>query len=136
MTVQLGRRAKHLTAFLFALGLLLALTLVLAGQTSTPTSGDGEGPEMLLTILEPADACADGQCQIDTGVTFKLGVEIVRGPDDGYILAQTSVFYGSNITYDVTASAAGELVWPDCDLNTALKSQVDRRLPACVVLCR
>ena len=140
MSVQPGQRAKHLTAFLFGLGLLLALTLVLASQTATPTSGTEGGPEMRLLILEPADACADGLCQLETGQSFKLGVEIVRGPSPlilpggsskpgGYILAQTSIFYGGNVTYDISPAAADEIVWPDCNTGTALKSQVDRRLP-------
>ena len=136
MSVQPGTRAKHLTAFLFGLGLLLALTLILADQTATPTSGTGHDPEeehvpeMRLVIVEPADACVGGQCQVDTNQTFTLGVEIINGPDDGYILAQSSVFYGGNITYDLSPAVVDEIVWPDCNSITALKRQIDRRLPS------
>ena len=98
--------------------------------TPTATPVPGAEPEMRLLVLEPANACSGTKCQIGTGETFKLGVEIVRAPDDGYILAQTFVFYGSDITYDSSPSAADEIVWPDCNPATAIKSQIDRRLPA------
>jgi len=71
----------------------------------------------------------DDNCPVGTGETFKLGVEIIRGPDDGYILAQTSVFYGNAITYDFSPATADEIVWPDCEAATALKSQIDQRIP-------
>ena len=96
-------------------------------------------PEMRLVVIEPANACVGNQCQVGTGETFKLGVEIVAGPSEvsagavtvaaGYILAQTSIFYGSDIIYDFSAPIAGEIVWPDCEPAVALKSQIDRRLP-------
>ncbi len=139
MSVQPRRRAKHLTAFLFGLGLLLALTMVLVSQTATPTSGTGSGPdgevaEMRLVITEPAGACVDSDCQLATDQPFTLAVEIVRspGPDangiPGYILAQSSIYYGGNITYEFSPAAADEIVWPDCVPVTALKSQNDRRI--------
>jgi len=56
MSVQPGQHTKRFTAFVLALGLLLALPLILAGQIAIPTSGDEEGPEMRLVILEPAGA--------------------------------------------------------------------------------
>ncbi len=135
MSVQPGRRAKHLTAFLLGLGLLLALTLVLADQTATPTSGFGEGPEMRLLVTDPPDVCVEGVCQLATNESFKLGVEIVRAPaadsngDPGYIIFQSSILYGSAITYDFSPTAISEILWPNCEPATALKSQTDQRLP-------
>lgn len=137
MSIQPGQHAKHLTAFLFGLGLLLAVTLILAGQTATPTSGTGEGPEMRLVITDPPGACVDTQCQVGTGETFKLGVEIVRAPEEirendvvvqtpGYILFQSSVSYGGAITYDFSRPAIDEILWPACAPATALKSQFDQ----------
>ena len=128
MSVQPGQRAKHLTAFLFGLGLLLALTLVLASQTATPTSGTEGGPEMRLLILEPADACADGLCQLETGQSFKLGVEVVTAPEEapapGYIIAQSYVWFGPNISWDPSSTPpADDFVWPECNINVALRFQ-------------
>lgn len=140
MSIQPGKRAKFFTAFLIGLGLLMAFTLVLAGTTATPSLGlggepDNPVPELRLVVTDPPDACVGTQCQISTGQTFTLAVEIVRspGPDGngipGYILAQTSIFYGGNVTYDFSPPAADEVVWLDCNASTALKSQNDRRIP-------
>ena len=145
MRVQPRQRARQLSAVLVALGLLLVLTLVLASQTATPTSGTGGEAEMRLLVTDPPGACVDDQCQLPTGATFKLGVEIVGIPPAvapdcvgrvcaqdaaaGYILAQSSIFYGGDITYDPSLPAADEIRWPDCVPAAALKSQIDRRLP-------
>ena len=104
--------------------------------TPTPTPPQSQ---MRLVIIEPAAACVGNQCQVGTGAPFKLAVDIVRGPSEvrsggvtvaaGYILTQTSIFYGGDITYDSSTNAADEIVWPDCDPAIALKSQIDRRLP-------
>ena len=137
MSIQPGTRTKFFTAFLFGLGLLIAFTLTLANQTATPTAGTGEGPEMRLVILEPADACAGEQCQLDTGANFKLGVEIVRAvsvedlPEavrdiaaPGYIAAQSFVWFGPNITWNPNATAVvDDFVWPDCNTSVALRFQ-------------
>ena len=133
MSVQPGQRAKQLIASLFGLGLLLALTLVLASQTATPTSGIGEGPEMRLVILEPTDACAAGPCQVGTGESFKLGVEIVAAPGFadvpdgaavGYVSAQSFIWFGPNITWDPnTTTAVEDIAWPECAPAIALRFQ-------------
>lgn len=129
MSVQPGQRAKQLIASLFGLGLLLALTLILASQTATPTSGTEGGPEMRLVILEPADACAQGPCQVGAGESFKLGVEVVTAPEEapapGYITAQSYVWFGPNISWDSSLTPpADDFVWPECNINVALRFQI------------
>ncbi len=151
MSIQPGKRAKFLTAFLIGLGLVMAFTLVLAGKTATPSFGIGGTvedpvPEMRIFVMDPPNACIDSQCQIGIGETFTLGVEIVSAPDfddlpsdtnlvcdefgdpgcqqPGYVQAQSFVWFGPNISWDSGSTAtADDFIWPDCNTTVAVRFQ-------------
>lgn len=146
MTLQPSPRTKHLIAFTAVLAVIVSLTFLLTEDTP-PTFGDGNeaefgivAGEMRLTITEPADACDDTTCQIDTGNSFTLSVEIQEVPSielflappisrfelyTGYVLAQSYIAFGPNFTYSPTGAAAEEILWPDCEPATAVRSQID-----------
>ena len=75
--------------------------------TDTPVPGDE--PAMALAVLNAAGAeiCrsdANAKCEVSTGSSFRVVVEIVRAPVGGYVLAQAWVDWA---IYDPTASEDG-----------------------------
>ncbi|MEE8346069.1 MAG: flexitail domain-containing putative surface protein [Dehalococcoidia bacterium] len=53
------------------------------------------------------------KCSVPVGGSFFLSVDVLTAPAQGYILVQTFIDYGLNLTYKETPDAAGEIVWPD-----------------------
>jgi len=88
------------------------------GSTDT-TSATGGGPEMALTVTA-GGTCDDSGCTVPSGGSFTLAAEIVSAPPE-YILAQTYIIYGENLTYTETAAAADEILWPDCETAVAVR---------------
>jgi len=123
MSIQPGARARSVTAFVAGFGLLVAVTLIVAGQIPRGASGAGGGPEMRLSIIEPAGVCEGDQCALPTGAPFRLGVEILTGPEAGYVLAQTFVYFGPHVIYSPTDAPIDEILWADCLPATAVRGQ-------------
>ncbi|MCH7580239.1 MAG: dockerin type I repeat-containing protein [Chloroflexi bacterium] len=80
--------------------------------TSSPTPDSGNA-EMRLVVKE-GGACDGDTCTIPQGASFTLAVEIVGIPDQGYILAQTSIFIGADLDYQPADLWTDEYVSPDC----------------------
>ena len=92
--------------------------------TATPTPTPGGAPEMELVVVSPAGVCVAGKCQLPVGEPFKLGVQIVAAPVQGYVQAQSYVWFGPGIIWDPgSTGVADDLVWPDCDPGLALRFQ-------------
>ncbi len=51
-------------------------------------------------------------CNVLAGSPFILSVDVLHAPRDGYILLQTFIDYGLNLTYKKADDAAEEMVWP------------------------
>ena len=94
---------------------LIAVTAFMADQIGT-TNAAGGGPEMTLTVVD----CEGDTCTVAEGGAFTLTTEIVEGPADGYILAQTYIVYGTDLVYNPAERFRDEFVWPDCENATAL----------------
>ncbi len=87
--------------------------------TPTPTATPG-GPEVRLTAL----GCA-ADCTFANDEKFTLVVEVVEAPAAGYVLAQSFIDFGTDLTYDITlVSAADEITWADCEGLTAVRAQI------------
>ena len=111
------RRSTYLGFGLAAVLALVAVAFFLADQIQT-TSAAGGGTEMSLN----ADGCA-ADCTFANDEKFTLVVEIVQGPADPYVGAQSFIDFGPDIVYDGDlAAAADEVVWPDCSEAVALRS--------------
>lgn len=80
---------------------------------SDAASASDGGPEMRLAVKSGGE-CEAGTCTIPLGGSFTLAVEIVTIPDEGYILAQTSIFIGPDLVYHPAEVWSDELVSPDC----------------------
>ncbi|MCI0855868.1 MAG: FG-GAP repeat protein [Chloroflexi bacterium] len=92
--------------------------------TATPTPTPGGAPEMELVLVSPPGVCVAGKCQLAAGAPFKLGVQIVAAPAQGYVQAQSYVWFGPDLTWDPgSTSVADDLVWPDCVPGLALRFQ-------------
>ena len=128
MTIQPRRRWKRIVTLGAGLALLIAAGTLLAEELR-PTSATAGGPEMRLNIIDPADVCLEGTCQLDLEQTFTLAVEIETAPSSGYVLAASFVQFGTDmqvdLTYTPSASAANEVVWPDCEPALVLRGQLD-----------
>ncbi|MCH8009897.1 MAG: hypothetical protein IIC91_13645 [Chloroflexi bacterium] len=100
--------------------------------TPTPTPTPGLAPEMLLNIK--GGNCDDSErptaCDVPVGEEFLLSVDAVAVPSSGYILAQTFVDFGKNLTFKPSEFAIQEISWPDCQSATVVRSQIDHTLPA------
>ncbi|MCH8064959.1 MAG: dockerin type I repeat-containing protein [Chloroflexi bacterium] len=92
-----------------------------AGVTPPPCPAEAC---MALTVKN-GGTCADGACTVSTGDKFTLAVEIEVAPADGYILAQTWIDFGIQLTYNPAVARADEIVWPDCLAFTAVRSETD-----------
>ncbi len=68
-----------------------------------------DAAQMSLSV----SGCSGDECNLDTGETFTLSVNVDVAPDDGYILVQSFIDFGVDLTYNMTDSSADEMVWPD-----------------------
>jgi len=110
---------------ILGVGVALALLAVVFSMVGTPgstdtTSATGGGPEMNLTV--PGAECADGKCSLEPGASFKLAVNAVSIPAEGYILAQAWIEFGEALDYKPAGATADEVTWPDCESATALRA--------------
>ena len=114
------------------LGAVMLLALAIAGAYLT-TDGRSQveastgGPEMVLNIKggDCDDAVRPAECDVALGTQFTLSVDALGIPTDGYVLFSTFIHFGDQLVYAPSASAADEIVWPDCDSATTLREQVD-----------
>ena len=106
---------------------LLALVAIgphLGGEEASAADG---GPEMVLLVTEPEGVGNEGVCDLPAGEPFTLAVEIVQGPAEGYILAQSFIDFGPVLTYEASQEASDEIVWPDCWPETAVREALTER---------
>ena len=116
--------SKRILAFGAAVVIaLLAITFFMADNFTATTDAAGGGPEMVLTVKD-GGTCEGSACTVDTGADFTLSVEIVAAPAAGYVLAQSFIVYGPDLTYNIAAGAADEIVWPDCNSSVAVRQQL------------
>lgn len=82
-----------------------------------------DGPEMRLAVRN-GEECDSDTCVVARGAAFTLSVEIIEGPTEGYVGAQSFIDFGANLAYQTTDTAADEVVWPDCETFVAIRSQL------------
>ncbi|MCH8009617.1 MAG: dockerin type I repeat-containing protein [Chloroflexi bacterium] len=107
-----------------ALLTLVAIGPNLGGEEASAAEG---GPEMALSVTDPEGVCSEGVCDIPVGAPFTLAVEIVEGPAEGYILAQSFIDFGPVLRYKPSQDAVDEFVWPDCRAETRVREPLTER---------
>ena len=90
------------------MGATLAAVFMMGHFAQAPALADNEA-QLSLSV----SGCSSDECDLDTGESFTLSVNVDEAPEDGYILVQSFIDYGPNLTYNITESAADEIVWPD-----------------------
>lgn len=98
---------------LLAISLLAVLTVVWGQGLATTAQAEGEGGQMALGVSGPGVSCDDEQCEVPLGGSFTLAVDVTEAPEQGYILIQTFINYGTNLTYNMTEAPIDEVIWPD-----------------------
>ena len=98
-----------------------------ATPTNTPTVTNTPIPgttEMALKVKGGFcdDPVRPTTCSVLTGSPFLLSVEVLTAPQDGYILAQTFIEFGEELTYKPAPTAGDEFGWPDCNTAVALRA--------------
>lgn len=97
---------------------LVAMTVFMADHLTT-TSASGGGPEMTLAVGDCTDSC-----DVALDGAFTLSVVVATAPDGGYTGAQAFVQFGDDLIYKPTDAARDEVVWPDCESATVVRSQL------------
>ena len=79
-----------------------------------------EAAQMSLSV----SGCSADECNLDTGETFTLSVNIDAAPDGGYVLVQSFIDYGLNLTYNMTDAPADEVIWPDGSPDVVVRDSI------------
>ena len=90
------------------IGATLAAVFMMGHFAQAPALADNEA-QLSLSV----SGCSSDECDLDTGESFTLSVNVDEAPEDGYILVQSFIDYGPNLTYNMTDSIGDEVVWPD-----------------------
>ncbi len=79
-----------------------------------------EAAQMSLSV----SGCAADECNLDNGETFTLSVNIDAAPDGGYVLVQSFIDYGTDLTYNMTDAPADEIIWPDGSPDVIVRDSI------------
>ena len=110
------------TSVMLSIVVLVVLLLADAPWRGSDVSAASTGPEMTLAVKSGATACENNTCSVPLQGQFTLAVEIVTAPASGYILAQSYVDYGAELTYKATELLTGEFTWADCSVGLRSES--------------
>ena len=78
----------------------------------------------MALIVKSGGFCVGDVCTVGAGEAFTLSVEIVAAPAD-YVIAQSYIGFGTDLSYNPTGVAADEVVWSECDASLVARSQVN-----------
>lgn len=95
----------------------------IAGATPTPvpcSSDNGQSFEPCrMTLAGVVDAsagyCSESKCVIGFGEEFYVQVVMESVPVLGYVLAQSEIEFGTDLSYVEPLDDLDELLWPDCE---------------------
>ncbi len=106
--MDMGVQGRITLGRLAIIGAALAAVFMMSHFAQTPALAD-DASRMSLSV----SGCSGDECNLDTGETFTLSVNVDAAPGAGYVLVQSFIDYGADLTYNMTDSPAEEMVWPD-----------------------
>ena len=109
--ITLGRLA--------VIGAALAAVFIMSHFAQAPALAD-DAAQMSLSV----SGCSGDECNLDTGETFTLSVNVDEAPETGYVLVQSFIDYGPNLTYSMTDTPAEEMLWPDGSPDVIVRDSI------------
>ena len=109
--ITLGRLA--------VIGAALAAVFMMGHFAQAPALAE-EAERMLISV----SGCSGDECNLDTGETFTLSINVDEAPENGYVLVQSFIDYGPDLTYNMTESSADEIVWPDGSPDVVFRDSI------------
>ncbi len=101
------------------IGAALAAVFMMSHFAQAPALAD-DAAQMSLSV----SGCSGDECNLDTGETFTLSVNVDQAPDSGYVLVQSFIDYGPDLTYNMTDTPAEEMVWPDGSSDVIVRDSI------------
>ena len=127
------KRNRMALRLLFASAIIVAaVAIVLTWHQPAQERAEaaGGGPEMALSVKSGSTTCPTGTSPgttcVTAGAKFILAAEAIGIPANGYVLAQSFIDYGGDLIYNKgdASTFLTELIWPDCSLGTAQRSNL------------
>ena len=110
--ITLGRLA--------VIGAALAAVFMMGHFAQAPALAE-EAERMSISV----SGCSGDECNLDTGETFTLSINVDEAPENGYVLVQSFIDYGPDLTYNMTESSADEIVWPDGSPDVVVRDSIE-----------
>ena len=101
------------------IGAALAVVFIMGHFAQAPALADNAA-QMSLNV----SGCAGDECNLDLGETFTVSIDIDDAPDAGYVLVQSFIDYGPDLTYNMTDSSADEILWPDASSDVIVRDAI------------
>lgn len=101
------------------IGAALAAVFMMGHFAQAPALAD-DAARMSLSV----SGCSGDECNFDTGETFTLSVSLDEAPDAGYVLVQSFIDYGPDLTYNMTDAPSDEVLWPDASGDVVVRDSI------------
>lgn len=101
------------------IGAAVAAVFIMGHFAQAPALAEEEA-QMSVSV----SGCSAAECNLDPGEAFTVTVSVDDAPDAGYVLVQSFVDYGTDLTYNMTASPSDEVVWPDAIGDVIVRDSV------------
>lgn len=102
------------------IGAAVAAVFIMGHFAQAPALAEEEA-QMSVSV----SGCSAAECNLDPGEAFTVTVSVDDAPDAGYVLVQSFVDYGTDLTYNMTATPAEELVWPDASPDVVVRDSIE-----------
>lgn len=122
MGVRKHARPRNLA--LWVIPVVAVLVMAAGYMTSATAHAEGDGPSMALSVTGTGTSCDADECSVPLEGEFTLSVDVVEPPEQGYILMQTFIDYGQDLTYSMTDTAIEEVIWPDAVEDVTLRGAI------------
>ena len=101
------------------IGAALAAVFMMGHLAQAPALAD-DAARMSVSV----SGCSGDECNFDTGETFTLSVSVDEAPDAGYVLVQSFIDYGPDLTYNMTDAPSDEVLWPDASPDVVVRDSI------------
>ncbi len=115
----MGVQGRNTFSRIAIIGAALAAVFML-GHLAQPAALAEEAAAMSLSV----SGCSGDECDLDLGESFTLTVNVDAAPAEGYVLVQSFIDYGPDLTYNMTDTAGEEVTWPDVIPDVVVRDSI------------